>query len=734
MTKDTRQSVEKLRDLPTLPEVAVHVMKLADDPQARLSELAAVIESDPALTAKLLRLANAAQLGMVRPVTTATRAVATMGLAAVKSAVLSIGVFQAFEQDSSPPDRKPLWIHSLAVACAAADLARATSRIDPELAFVAGLLHDIGKIGIAAVTKADYQSLADLARKRRVSVERVEKETFGIDHIECGRILARRWNLPQILEHVVRWHEPFTDATFLEPGERALIEIIQLAGALAAEQNLGFTDALPAGDAETLARELSFDPDVLDAARQNLSRSIEQRAAVLGLDVDQNEIYLDAVRRANVLLGTLYEELDRSRQALECKAAHFSGLHLTHQTIAPGMSPSEILALIVTNACEVFGLARVLLYYHEPGSDLVHAEACAKGASASDVSFRIDPTSPVSAERLAKDAIGQILEGQDGGNRRFTLIPMKLRGGASGGLACCGNGILDDPEFASLAELEALVDFAALSIDRSRLSTRLDDALESVLAAQRDKRRLEGEVRDGEKLAALGRMAAGAAHEMNNPLAIISGRAQVLRRKEHDPKRVRALETIIDQCERLSRIISDLLGYARPATPHFIPLEIRPTIARIASLLEPELTAAGIDFTSDIHPDVPVTLTADERQFEQVLANLLKNARQAIEDKGGTGRITVGLRLDESGEYLIVEVRDTGVGIHPDELPHIFEPFYSTKEAGRGTGLGLSIAASILSHHGGFIRAESELAVGTTLRSYWRLAGPPVDERPGDVQ
>jgi len=219
--RDTRHSIGKLDDLPTLPEIAVRVFRLADAPHVQLGELAELIESDPALTGKILRLANSAQLGMVRPVTTVMRAVATMGLAAVKSAVLSIGVFEAFEGGQVPTDRKPLWVHSLGVACGAADLARLTSRIDPELAFTAGLLHDIGKIGIAAVAKADYQELADRARAGRVPVERLERERFGIDHIECGRILARRWNLPTVLEHVVRWHEPFTEAGFLEAGEKA---------------------------------------------------------------------------------------------------------------------------------------------------------------------------------------------------------------------------------------------------------------------------------------------------------------------------------------------------------------------------------------------------------------------------------------------------------------------------------------------------------------------------------
>jgi len=728
VTRDTRHSIGQLDDLPTLPEIAVRVFRLADAPHVQLGELAELIESDPALTGKILRLANSAQLGMVRPVTTVMRAVATMGLAAVKSAVLSIGVFEAFEGGQAAADRKPLWVHSLGVACGAADLARLTSRIDPELAFAAGLLHDIGKIGIAAVAKADYEELADRARAARVHVERLERERFGIDHIECGRMLARRWTLPRVLEQVVRWHEPFTEAGFLEAGEKALVEMVQLAGALAGEQNIGLTTDMTTSDTSTLAKELGVDAEVVETVRQGLGSGIEQRARILGLDVEEHEIYVDAVRRANAQLGKLYEELDQARRAGERRADHFAGLHLTHKVIHPGMTPGEILGIMVSNACGLFGLARAMMYYHEPNGREVHAFSCGRGEDARDVSFEIDNAEGGSAEKLARAAIERLFAGEwEGAEERFTLIPMKLREGTIGGLAACGEGILNDAEFASLSDLEALVDLGALALDRSRLNTRLDSALETVLAAQRDKRQLQREVRESEKLAALGRMAAGAAHEMNNPLAIISGRAQMLKRKEREPKGTRALETIIDQCERLSHIISDLLGYARPASPHFTLVSVQEALSRVAGLMEPELGQGEVGLTVQVDPATPAEFKADEKQLEQVLMNFIRNARQAIEEKGERGQIELLARCDESGEYVVIEVRDTGVGIDPEDAPHIFEPFYSTKEAGRGTGLGLSIAASIVSHHGGFVRVESEPGVSTTMYSYWPVEGPEGD-------
>ena len=728
VAEQAREALGSLTDLPTLSEVAATVMRMADSEDVRLDDLALAIESDPSLTGKILRLANASCAGGFSDITTISRAVNVMGKASVRGAVLSIGVFQALGGDREIPDHKPLWVHSLAVASGAAELARVTRRADAEFAFAAGLLHDIGKIALAALRDADYADLAERARAERVPVEDIERETFGIDHIECGRILIRRWGLPIILENVIRCHEPFTERSFLEGEERKIVEIVQMAGALASEQNFdaGFPGGAP--DIDALSLELDFDADMLADVKAGLACAIEARSRILGLDVEERELYYDAVQKANRALGSLHQEVEGTRRALERKLGHFAGMHSAHQALTPAKGLMEALEILVAKACEVFELSRAIMYYRPPGQEQVSALLCDRGERPRNVSFSVTCDDAGAPQLVAREVLKRLLgvEAELAGER-FTLVPMRLRTQGIGCLAACGEGILDDPEFVSLAELDAFVDLAALSIDRTRLTEKLDSALDKALTAQREKNRLEKEMREAEKLAALGRMAAGAAHEMNNPLAIISGRAQMLHRKEDNVRRQKALATIIDQCERLSRIITDLLGYARPSNP-------RPESIRLADFLEAfegehqdAFAAAGVALVVTVARDAPEMFVADKEQIEQVLVNLLVNARQAVEDEGEGGRVEVVASSHGNGRRVLFEITDTGIGIRAEDLARIFEPFYSTKEAGRGTGLGLSITASIIAAHDGFIRVESKHGQGTTIRVYLPVEGPTGD-------
>jgi len=729
VAEQAREALEGLRDLPTLPEVAVTIIKMADSDDVSLSDLARVIESDPPLTSKILRLANASRAGGFSDIATVSRAVSVMGPASVRSAVLSIGVFQAMGGDQEIPDHKPLWVHSLAVASGSAELARLTHRADPESAFAAGLLHDIGKIALAALRNADYTALADRARAERKAVEDVERDTLGMDHIECGRILIRRWGLPIILENVIRCHEPFTERSFLEADERDVVEIVQMAGALAAEQNFdaGFPGVGP--DVDALSIELDFDAEVLAEVRAELASAIETRSRILGLEVDERELYYDAVQKANRALGSLYQEVDGTRRALERKLGHFAGMHSAHQALTPVKSLTGVLEVLVAKACEIFELSRAIIYYRPPGQEQVSALLCTQEEAPRNVSFKVTCEDAGAPQVVAREILKRLLgvEAEFAGER-FTLVPMRLRTQGIGGLAACGEDILDDPEFVSLAEVEAFVDLAALAIDRTRLTERLDTALDKALTAQREKNRLEKEIREAEKLAALGRMAAGAAHEMNNPLAIISGRAQMLHRKEDNVRRQKALATIIEQCERLSRIITDLLGYARPPNPRPEPVRVADFLGELEREHQAAFAAAGVTLAVTVNPGAPESFVADKEQIEQVLVNLLVNGRQAVEDKGEGGRVELVARDHGGGRRVLFEITDTGIGIRSEEVARIFEPFYSTKEAGRGTGLGLPITASIVAAHDGFIRTESKHGQGTTIRVYLPVEGPTGEE------
>jgi two-component system NtrC family sensor kinase len=242
------------------------------------------------------------------------------------------------------------------------------------------------------------------------------------------------------------------------------------------------------------------------------------------------------------------------------------------------------------------------------------------------------------------------------------------------------------------------------------------EQIEGVVLSGRDVtdlKRLEEQLIQAEKLAAMGQMLAGVAHELNNPLTAVLGVTELLRERQGvDESTKRQLELTHRQARRAARIVQNLLEFSRPASPQKRPLEVSSLIERTLQLHEHSLRRNAIEVDFRPQPDLP-SVIGDANQLIQVFLNLVTNAEQAIREVRDTGRIQI--RLAQHANRIAVAVQDDGVGIRPEALPRIFDPFYTTKRPGGGTGLGLSICMSIIREHGGNIEAEISPAGGTVL-------------------
>jgi PAS domain S-box-containing protein len=235
-----------------------------------------------------------------------------------------------------------------------------------------------------------------------------------------------------------------------------------------------------------------------------------------------------------------------------------------------------------------------------------------------------------------------------------------------------------------------------------------------------DLKRLEEQLIQAEKLAAMGQMLAGVAHELNNPLTAILGVTELLRdRQGTDDSTKRQLELTHRQARRAARIVQNLLEFSRPASPQKKPVDVNSLVERTLQLHEHSLRRNLIEVDFRPQPDLP-SVVGDANQLIQVLLNLVTNAEQAIREVRDTGRIQI--RLGQKENQLTVTVQDDGVGIRPEALARIFDPFYTTKRPGGGTGLGLSICMSIVREHGGNIEAESLPAGGAAFTIYLPFA------------
>jgi two-component system, NtrC family, sensor kinase len=225
-----------------------------------------------------------------------------------------------------------------------------------------------------------------------------------------------------------------------------------------------------------------------------------------------------------------------------------------------------------------------------------------------------------------------------------------------------------------------------------------------------EKRRLEATLAQSEKLAAVGQLAAGVAHEINNPLTAIIANAQILQRNLSldDEEMQDMLDLIIRAGDRAAQVVRNLLDFARKEQYEFVPTDVNETIRRALSLAQHEMVARSIRLIFEPADGLPPILASHDH-LQGVWLNLLLNAVDAIDDQPGEVRVTTG----RQGNEVRVTVADNGHGIPAGRISRIFEPFYTTKEPGRGTGLGLSVCHRIVKQHGGHMQVDSQVGKGT---------------------
>lgn len=231
--------------------------------------------------------------------------------------------------------------------------------------------------------------------------------------------------------------------------------------------------------------------------------------------------------------------------------------------------------------------------------------------------------------------------------------------------------------------------------------------------AEEEKQRIAEQLNLAGRLAAIGELAAGAAHELNNPLAAIQGFAQLLKSGNNlDETTKKDLETIYREAQRASRITGNLLSFARRHKPEKSLISINDAITKSLDLHSYRMKVNNIELLLELDPELPRTM-ADFYQMQQVFVNIVNNAEQAMTDAYMKGKLCIETK--KVGESIQITFTDNGPGIPEENLKRIFDPFFTTKTVGKGTGLGLSICYGIIQQHNGHIYAKSKFGEGSTF-------------------
>jgi PAS domain S-box-containing protein len=282
--------------------------------------------------------------------------------------------------------------------------------------------------------------------------------------------------------------------------------------------------------------------------------------------------------------------------------------------------------------------------------------------------------------------------------------------------------------------LEARVAERTAELAAANASLRTEISIRE--AAEDELRATTQQLWQAARLAGLGELAAGIAHELNNPLATVSLRIEgLLARTPPDDPRRKPLEVIDQEVERMSRLVRNLLQFSRAGRDEPSAVNVAEEVATTVELIEHHLRKGQVLVESEFAPDAPL-IYADRQQLRQVLLNLLINAADAMPEGG---RLVLRVRLEElPGEppAVVLEVRDTGVGIPPEHLARVTDPFFTTKEEGRGTGLGLAVCKRIIEQHQGALEIHSRVGDGTAIRVTLpvRAAADPDGSPPGQFE
>ncbi len=723
--------IASLENLPTLPAVAVEMIRLWNEPDLSVREITELLSRDPSLSAKILQVANSSSLGLKKKVTSINHAAALLGLNALRCVTLGVTVFQCFSGHKADwterMDLDEFWRHSIAVAVAAEMLAVRLGWPNPEEAFLAGLLHDIGKIGLLATIPQDYVNVVERASDAQKSLIEYESEELSVTHTEIGKRITERWGFPDILRNAIWLHHqppPMGKMDSLDlPG------LIYLADHMARRSRIGESgNHVFFHDDSWLMDKLRITEKELYEFTGNLLIRTQSVAEKLDLPLPTVEIYLKALEEANLKLSRNGLKADQENRRSLRTIEVLSTVSEIHQMRVQEDLEVDLLAKAVELIRQRFGLPWMVIMTHDTSLMTLEGVISSDHLGRTQTFYRsvdsfenheeigsmsrkgildlLGETVLSSGKRInLRDEVCRVLE-----NGQLSAIPIELdqvyRGECL--VDTSGSKVVDAETRLSL---DTAVEAAFALQERSRLYRRLQrEAEDSAEAARRESEAMR-QVFHVERLASIGRLAAGAAHEINNPLAVISGKAQILVMDETDQKRSKTLQDIIDQTERISKIISDLMGFARQAQPLVTDTNLLGLIEGALQMAHHRFPKSQVVPVVDVTPDLP-TLRVDARQIEQVLVNLFVNAIQAM---GERGTLTIRATHLKSTNMVSIQVTDNGPGIPGPDLPRIFDPFFTTKREGEGTGLGLAVCQRIIQTHGGHIWVTSHVGKGTTF-------------------
>jgi HD-like signal output (HDOD) protein/signal transduction histidine kinase len=680
--------IETSRSLPTLPHILLQLIDICNQEDKGIRDLSKIINKDPSISERLLRLVNSAYYSLKQKITSIEQALLLLGMDAVKNIAISSSVYQVFHRPGkkSAFNLKLFWWHSLSCATIARRLAIRTHYPGPDEAFLTGLMHDIGKIVLWVNFEGEYESILKASGYRTAQLLQGEQE-FGLGHAEAGAWLIRRWELRSFMPDAVRYHHERPDRII---HSSPLVQIVYVANRVCQIIPEEREDGIKVG-----ARILGLPGQELAELTQQVEEEVRGIARSLDIEITTPEEEPQGMGPQD---RKKYEELAgwvRDISLLQC----FSEAYL-------GAGDSRGILQVTRQAVQLLFDLNSIFYFHYRGDSLL---GMAMGSEDQEdiirelsIPFREETSLLVKAltqQRILDTFDSQtVLSILDEQLVRFLggegMVCLPIRAGEER-LGVLIAGIRRGEREVLLAKRKLLTMFLNLaSLALYRFQIREAQA---------------GRVRE-ERVSATSMLARKVVHEAHNPLGIINNYLSILAGKlSNNESAQEDLRIVREEIRRVSQIIGDLSSFSEARPNAQEPVDINRILRDLSRISQESLQQqSGINLELKLDQNIPL-VRSDANKLKQVFINLLKNAAEAMEG-GGTVRLETRYR-DGEPPSIEVLIHDQGSGIPEALRSNLFEPFTSSKGH---EGLGLAIAHSTVKELGGRLTYETGNS-GTTF-------------------
>ena len=769
--RQTELAIGRLDSLVTLPCVAIQYFSKFLQSRFSPSDLADIIESDPALAAKIFSLSH--QQGVSLPGLKFSLRLALDKLSAdlVRQAILSVKVLAGSELEYSSSNGailpgKELILHSLAVACCAKDIALIIpDQIEPELAYYAGLLHDIGKIALLGMMPKSLAQIVEEAKSTGASSYTVEESHLGTSHTLLGKSLAQKWHLPEPIRLAIWLHHSDTVTISRDVPEAKIAQVIQSADSIARRAGIGQSGSFDSPEpTDKIAQALEVTVEQLEQIQTKLPEAVREKSSRLGLDLpNAASRYCQFAHSAAASFARQQAEISIENRRLGAACSHVDFITDFLLSIDSDATAIDVAEKFAGRWQRFYQTGMVCLYLlprpalgggHVPEGQRVtrsDGQTATRSEGPSNLLFleaviveslgqsrTVILNVPSDAKAVPETIVNRfaILDAQghvdwlleqleaDFDLRQAKLLPLLSAGRAVGALLFELHYPADPDLFETNSSKVAGIAGAVLDVvlgrhKYERFAVRFaqlirrpverPDAGERLAAPPSEAEFAPTEIAADTSLEALAEVAAGVAHELNDPLSVISGRAQLLAEGETDQKKKQALKQIQENAHEASAIIEDLMSFAQPAPPKPSQTDVRRMLDEAIQFTSQITGSEHINVQIQIAKDVK-SVFIDSAQLVSALANVISNSLESYRDKMGPIKITA----DTIGNRVRLQIGDLGRGMDAETLCKATHPFFSVRSAGRKRGMGLAYAARLVQINKGSLSIESELGKGTT--------------------